>query len=330
METLVHSPRSSLNEVDLLSERDRKQLWEWNGPWPEPVSECAHELVSRRMLSQPESPAISSYDGEYSYAELDVLSKRLAHHLVELGVGPDVIVPLCFEKSALAIVAMMGVMRAGGALVFLDPQHPPSRREDIVGQVRAKVVMASPQCTQLFSFFEGVTLTLSLPFLHELPAHSHAPISKALPNNIMYVVFTSGSTGRPKGCLIEHASFCSGSLRHAEGSELTASSRVAQFASYAFDVSILEIVTGLIAGACICVPDERAFSRGIATLMTEMRVSWAFLTPSLAKLVSPGELPYLKTLILGGEALSSVDIQTWADHVLLVNGYGKHPRIVAS
>ena len=330
LHTIIDGTEINLGEAEIISDRDRDQIWAWNQDWPEPVLECAHDKIARRIASQPAAPAISSYDGEYTYGQLDDLSSRLAHHLVSLGVGPDVIVPLCFQKTALAIITMLAVMKSGGGMVFLDPQHPQNRREDIMGQVKAKMVLTSAATQPLFAESDVDVFVVTTESLLNLPAFGQSPKTNVTPQNVLYVIFTSGSTGKPKGCIIEHASFCSGSLRHAEGSNLGTESRVAQFASYSFDVSILEIITGLIAGACICVPDEMSFGRGIAALLQEMRASWAFLTPSLVKLVSPGDVPDLKTLILGGEALSKADVEAWADHVLLINGYGPSECSIAA
>lgn len=320
---VMENPSTLVGEMGLISERDQDQIWSWNKEPPEVVNECAHEIIQRQVISRPNAPAIFAWDGIFTYSELDDLSTRLAHSLVANGVGPEVIVPLCFEKSAWAIIAILGVVKAGGAMVFVDPSHPLARREEIIGQVGATIVVTSPQQAALWESSGIKLFTVSRSTVEELPSRDRYPVSKVGPKNILYVIFTSGSTGKPKGCLIEHSSFCSGAIQQATKGNLGSSSRVLQLASYCFDVSILEILTALMSGACICAPNERSMVQGIASIINEMDVTWAFLTPSLVKLIGPQDIPNLKTLVLGGEALSRLDVETWADHLQLINGYGK-------
>jgi amino acid adenylation domain-containing protein/non-ribosomal peptide synthase protein (TIGR01720 family) len=328
---VLENTDSRIDKIDYLSERDRNQIYQWNEEWPEMATECAHDVIKRHVDLQPEALAImSSSEGDFTYKELDKLSTRLACYLVLLGVGPDAIVPLCFEKSAWAIVAMLGVMKAGGALVFLDPSHPMNRLEEILSQVKSHFVISSSTTASIWASLPINTVVVTRNSIEALPACLYPPITNVKPSNALYVVFTSGSTGKPKGCVVEHRNFCSGAMIHARGSDMGPGSRISQFASYTFDVSILEIVTALLAGATICVPSPEALSKGLASVINEFRITWTFLTPSLVRLISPSDVPYLKTLILGGEALSKVDVETWADKLQLINGYGPSECSIAA
>lgn len=328
---VIENPDIYIGELDFLSERQRKQIYQWNQEWPEMTTECAHDMIKRQVEQQPEAMAIVSSEGDFTYRELDELSTRLSHFLAELGVGPEVIVPLCFEKSAWAIVAMMGVMKAGGALVFLDPSQPMARLDEILTQVGAHFVITSPTTASLWgspSTFN--TVIIARTFLESLPKYPQPPSSNVRASNALYVVFTSGSTGKPKGCIVEHRNFCTGAKIHWHGSGLGPWSRVSQFASYTFDVSILEIVTALMAGACICVPSLASLSKGLASVINEYGITWSFLTPSLVRLMKPDDVPSLRTLILGGEALTKLEVETWADKVHLINGYGPSECSIAA
>jgi amino acid adenylation domain-containing protein/non-ribosomal peptide synthase protein (TIGR01720 family) len=328
---MAQTPELLIDELDLVSERDRQQIYTWNRGWPEMVFECAHDLIGWQIEQQPALMALSSPEGDFTYGEVGMLSTRLAHFLKGLGVGPEVIVPLCFEKSAWAIISMLAVMKAGGALVFLDPAHPLSRREEILTQAKARFILGSPTTAPIWgadTTFDVLTITCE--FIEALPEALHPVESDVKPSNAMYVVFTSGSTGTPKGCIIEHRNFCSGAKVQIAGSKLGSSSRVSQFASYTFDVSILEIVTGLMSGACVCVPTPESFSKGLASVIVTHGITWAFLTPSLVRLMRPAEVPTLRTLVLGGEALTSLEIETWADHLQLINGYGPSECSIAA
>ena len=309
---------------------DMEQVWSWNETQPALVYECAHALIKKQVDSRPYASAVYAHDASFTFRQLDDLSNRLAHLLVELGVEPEDIVPLCFEKSAWAIVGIIGVIKAGAAFVFIDPSHPEDRRETMMKQVEAKVVISSLQQAVLWENTSTKLITVDETAIERLPAHDGAPSTNVTPSNLLYVIFTSGSTGTPKGCLIEHSAFCSGSVQHAAKASITSSSRVLQLASFVFDVSILEILTSLISGACICLPSTSAMMLGPAHLINDMKITWAFLTPSLAKMIKPSDIPDLKTLALGGEPLSKVDVETWAGQLQLINGYGPSECSIAA
>ena len=325
-------PKSTTARVRAVSSSsdDMEQVWAWNETQPTLVYECAHALIKKQVDMQPDATAVDAHDAVMSFKQLDDLSTRLAHFLVDLGIETEDIVPLCFEKSAWAIVGILGVIKAGAAFVFVDPSHPESRREVMMNQVGAKLVISSSQQAAFWGTTANKIIIVDQDSTGKLPAHDEAPSTNVTPSNLLYVIFTSGSTGTPKGCLIEHSAFCSGSLQHAAKACINSSSRVLQLASFVFDVSILEILTSLISGACICLPSSPAMMMGPAHLINDMEISWAFLTPSLAKMIKPSDIPNLKTLALGGEPLAKIDVETWAAHLQLINGYGPSECSIAA
>ncbi|PLB47169.1 acetyl-CoA synthetase-like protein [Aspergillus steynii IBT 23096] len=153
------------------------------------------------------------------------------------------------------------------------------------------------------------------------------PIEKASlpsvdPASPLYVVFTSGSTGTPKGAVISHSNFTS-SITYQKGSMgLTSTCRVIDFVSYAFDVAWGTILNTFAAGACLCVPMESERRGDISAAMRRLQVNYAFLTPSIARLLDPMAIPPLQGLLLSGEATELTDLQQWAPHTLLVHAYG--------
>lgn len=297
-------------------------VWLWNNNVPSRIEECVHDLVHKQAKQRPSALAVDAHDGTWTYAELDEASNRLAHHLVGMGIQSEHVVPLCFEKSRWAIVGILAVLKAGAAFVFLDPSHPVDRRQYIASEVEAKVIVCSPAQAHLYDSTFPPTFVLSDDTLQNLPDQTTAPKTTVKPSNLLYIIFTSGSTGKPKGCLIEHRAFLSGSIRHAERADIDHSTRILQLASYTFDVSMLEILTALVHGSCICTPDMALMANGPAYIVNEFKITWTFMTPSLVKLMAPAMVPTLKTLALGGEPLSKVDVETWAGHLQLINGYG--------
>jgi amino acid adenylation domain-containing protein/non-ribosomal peptide synthase protein (TIGR01720 family) len=305
-------------------------VWAWNEHVPTFINETVNELVRKQVKLRPDALAVDAHDGIWTYAELDAAANSVAHYLVELGVRPEDVVPLCFEKSRWAIVGILAVLKAGAAFVFLDPSHPVDRRQYITSEVEARVIICSPSQAHLYESEFPSTFVLSEDSLERLSEHEVAPRTTVAPSNLLYVIFTSGSTGNPKGCLIENRAFLSGSIRHAERAAIDHTTRILQLASYCFDVSMLEILTALVHGSCICTPDMALMANGPAYIVNEYKITWTFMTPSLVKLMAPNMVPTLKTLALGGEPLSKIDVETWAGELQLINGYGPSECSVAA
>ncbi|GAB1318076.1 hypothetical protein MFIFM68171_08286 [Madurella fahalii] len=326
---LVSGLGSTLGQLPVLSPEDLAKTWNWNQTCPGAVDGLVHDFFKRSVVSHPNAPAICASDGSFTYWELDAMSNVLAHYLVQKGVGPEVVVPLCFEKSAWAPVSMLAVVKAGGAFTFLDPSYPMETLLNIVQQADAKFLLCSQSTMAMWDSRLPVH-EVSAKSLAALPRFSDAPQTSTNPSNLLYLIFTSGSTGKPKGVCIEHASYLSSALDFARVACMRSSSRVLQFASYSFDASILENLTTLLCGGCVCIPDEAARSKGIAHIMNDFGVTWAFFTPSVVKSISPAEVPALETLLLAGEAPSKAEVDTWADKVQLMNGYGPSECCIAS
>lgn len=126
-----------------------QQILSWNSIIPTAVSAVAHDLIENRVQEHPEQQAVCAWDGNLSYRELDTLASRLAYHLTVQSVGPEILVPLCFEKSKWMIVSMLAVLKAGGVFVSLDPTQPQSRLRHMVQKTEAKLLLASQKYAQL-------------------------------------------------------------------------------------------------------------------------------------------------------------------------------------
>ncbi|KAJ4354970.1 hypothetical protein N0V95_003349 [Ascochyta clinopodiicola] len=311
-----------VNGIDLLTPEDKQQLWAWNGDVPLAVERCIHDLFAERAEAQPNAPAICAWDGELTYGELETLSTRLAGHLVDLGVKAEDIVPLCFEKSMWTVVAMLAVLKAGGAFVPLDPEHAASRHKKVIEQAGAKVVLASAQYTSLWVNVAREVATVSKATLNQLSAKAGEINPAASPGNAAYVIFTSGSTGVPKGVVLDHRAVSTSCLGHGKAFGFTSRTRTLQFASYTFDACIAEIITTLVFGGCVCVPSEDDRRNDLVNVINSMSVNLALPTPSVAQLLDPSSIPTLEILVLEGEQVSAADWERWMGHVQITNGYG--------
>ncbi|KAI2484863.1 EntF Non-ribosomal peptide synthetase module protein [Pyrenophora tritici-repentis] len=313
---------SKVADMDITTPEDRQQLWAWNRDVPPAVEECVHDLFAEQAKARPKAPAVCAWDGELTYGELDVLSSKLGNHLVQLGIRPEDLVPLCFEKSMWSVVAMLAVLKAGGAFVPLDPDHPASRHEEVFKQTGAQVVLASAQHSARWTSSGFHVVTVSEALTSQLPAVVDAATTLVKPENAAYVIFTSGSTGIPKGVVLEHKAVATSCLGHGQAFGITRLSRVLQFASYTFDACIAEIITTLLCGGCICVPSNSDRRDDLAKAISTMNVNWALLTPSVARLLDPGLVLSLKILVMGGEQVSFADWDRWPSNVQTINAYG--------
>ncbi len=155
LQQLTAVPDVTIDKIDLFSAEDEKQIWEWNKDAWEVESGCIHKAIERQAALTPDWTAIESWDGQLTYAEVDDLSSRLAYYLSsELGIGPEVLVPMCFDKSAWTVVTMVANLKAGGGCVMLNPDHPVARLQDIIAQTGGKVVLTAPQHRHLFDTME--------------------------------------------------------------------------------------------------------------------------------------------------------------------------------
>ncbi|BCS21596.1 nonribosomal peptide synthetase ftmA [Aspergillus puulaauensis] len=324
----ITSPLSSASEPPALGEiqtGDSESTLFFNAQVPEFWETCVHEVIQQRCKEAPESSAVAAWDGSFTYGELDDLSNRLASSLILLGVKAETFVPICMEKSRWATVAILGVMKAGGAFTLLDPSYPLPRLKTICEELSSLVVLSSTaqseRCTQLANVIVVEHLCRAWhpgAYLAQSPA-------TVCPSNVLYVAFTSGSTGKPKGVLIEHRAYSSGAREHLKVFQIDQASRVLQFSSYAFDVNIMETLSTLMAGGCLCVVGEaqRSDVSLFAEAVDEMQVSHAMLTPSFARTVPWENVRHLRVLILGGEEMRQSDAAICAERgVRLINAYG--------
>ncbi|KAK8856838.1 nonribosomal peptide synthase [Apiospora arundinis] len=318
-----------LRDIDHVPSSHWDELKTWNGNVPEPLERTVHSLFESRADLQPDEPAICARDGEWTYAELDKVAEHFARLLRSLGVKQGSYVPLVFEKCGLAIVAMLAVLKAGGASVALDPAQPPQRLASLVAGMGECIVISSAENRDLASGFGRRNVVLDANTVRALSARAPQPrlSTEALtisPDTTAFVLFTSGSTGTPKGILIPHKAFASSIRGHGEVLRFSTGpgSRNFQYTAYTSDVSIGEIFTSLALGSCVCVPSDWDRKNNIAGSMQDFGVNWAFFTPSVATLLGPSEVPSLRTLVFGGETASPENFATWAPSLYLINSFG--------
>ncbi|KAK2598934.1 hypothetical protein QQS21_005612 [Conoideocrella luteorostrata] len=309
-----------------LAELDRSVIWNWNKELPSSYNICIQDLISEQVAKHPTKQAICSWDGSLSYGDVERYSTLLATYLVSLGLLVGDIVPLCFEKSKWTTVAVMAVMKAGAAFVLMDPSQPLERRKVMAEQVKARFIITSEANGSFGPEIApgAVTVVVSDSTMLSMMEvdMSHQKLPYVSPESTLYIIFTSGSTGKPKGVVIGHGVYTTSALARSTDIGYSDVSRVLDFTSYAFDVSIDSILSTLLRGGCLCIPSDQDRMNDLSGAMRRLGVNMANMTPSVARILDPDIIPSLYSLGIGGEACSAGDIANWGQHTRVVVGYG--------
>ncbi|KPA36168.1 non-ribosomal peptide synthetase [Fusarium langsethiae] len=317
-----------ISTLKYCSEHDERQILAWQGSPMSNVQRCIHQAISEQGTLRPDAEAVCAWDGSFSYAQLLYLSDRLASHLQTLGIGPEVFVPICFDKSKWTVVVMLAILKAGGIFVPLDPTQPLLRLQALSHKVEAKTILCSPHHQAMLESVAPELIPVDTQLFERLAEH-RGEVDCGSWDNGAYMIFTSGTTGEPKGALIQHGALLSSALAHGPAMMMDNDTRSLQFAASTFDVSITEILSCLILGGCVCIPSEEARLNAIEEAITQLQANWALLTPTFVKFVNPANVPSLKTLVTGGEAMTQAVIRSWS-HINLINCYGPAETSVVS
>ncbi len=287
---------------------------------------CAHELFAAQVHRTPEAEAVVCGDERLTYRELDRRAGRMARRLRDRGVGPEVLVGLCVERSCDAVAAALGILKAGGAYVPLDPSYPRDRLRFMIEDARLHLLLAEDGLRP--DLADGVPVVgLSALLNAEVEGDADDPAGAAVrvePEQAAYCIYTSGSTGTPKGVLVEHRGIPNLATEQIALFAVAPGDRVLQFAPLSFDASVSEIFTALLSGACLVVPARGEVPAGadLAALLQAHRVTVVTLPPSVLATLPEVDLPDLKTLVVAGEACPAELVARWAPGRRFVNAYG--------
>ena len=311
LEAAAEDPDRRLSELPLLTERERRQLVvEWNATTRERTREAPlHELIEAQAERTPEATALVFEEREMAYGELNRRANRLAHFLRARGVGPDVRVGICLERSLDLVVAILGTLKAGGAYVPMDPGYPRGRLQAMLEDAGARVLLTAESVVpRLPAAAAGrVCLDTDGPDIAAFPEGN--PRVAVDPDHLAYVIFTSGSTGRPKGAMISHRAIGNHMAWMQSAFPFGPDDRVFQKTPLSFDASVWEFYASLLVGGrlVLAAPDGHKDASYLVDTIVRQGITVLQLVPTLLRLLLEepriGECRSLKRVFCGGEAL---------------------------
>ena len=324
LETLLHgivaSPAARLSELPILTQAElHAELIDWNSTTAPAPGGCAHQRFEAQVLATPDAIAARYENQSLTYTELNQQADQIAARLRDHGVGPESLVGVCMHTSLRRLAAFIGIWKAGGGYVPLDPDLPRERLEFKVADTGMKIIVADNDAASPALPAETIVVN------DHLEAAANAAGTGVTPANTAYVIYTSGSTGQPKGVIIEHRSLVN--LAHAMSTrwQIGPGSRVLQFASFTFDVSVMDMFLPLLSGGTLVLaaPGTLHSPPRLAALLREAHITFTCLPPAVLNLLPEGDYPDLRTLMAAGEELPAELARRWIRPGLqLINGYG--------
>ncbi|RMI30539.1 non-ribosomal peptide synthetase [Nocardia stercoris] len=326
LDAVVDDIDRPLRQVQLLSPDELTTLVPVRGEPGVATSTLPHMLAA---AAESDSDALVCAGRTMSYRELDETSNRWARILIDAGAGPESFVAVALPRCIDAMIAVWAVAKTGAAFVRIDPDQPEERISDLLADAGVVAGLTAETCRGVLP--EATTwLSLDSPeFITKamaLPADAIGDSERTTtlrPEHPAYLIYTSGSTGTPKGVVVTHTGIANLAAEARERIGLTSSARMLAAAAPSFDVSILEWVSAVAAGATLVLAPERvAAGAELAGVIEAEGVTHAALTPTVLASLDPDGLDTLHTLILGGETCSPDLVTRWAPGRTLINAYG--------
>ncbi|MCP5048892.1 MAG: amino acid adenylation domain-containing protein, partial [bacterium] len=344
---ILQNPEQSLYQIPVITEVEKDQLMEWNRTEVDYPLMSARtpgtivDLFGEQVEKTPDHAAVVFEEQQLGYLELDRKSDRLAYDLMMLGVGPETLIVILARRSIDFLIAVLGIFKAGGAYLPLNPAHPVQRIRQVLADSEVPFILTAnefqptaAQAADLNSKRQPRILGLE-DLLKTAGTEKDLPPHRS-PGNLAYVIYTSGSTGIPKGVMLEHRGMLNHLYAKIDALDLTANDSVVQNASQTFDISVWQFLAILMVGGCVHIFNDETASDPLQLLrqvaqqkLTVLEVVPSFLRVMLEEVVSRPDthldLSHLRWLIPTGEALPPELCIQWLDSypdTPLLNAYG--------
>ncbi|MCF5332136.1 amino acid adenylation domain-containing protein [Pseudomonas syringae] len=312
LQALTHDAQAALGELALLNDNEQQHvLREWNATAADfPSEQCLHNLIEAQVRATPDAPALIFAAEQMSYAQLNARANQLAHRLRESGVGPDVLVGICVERSLELVIGLLAIIKAGGAYVPLDPDYPEDRLVYMMQDSGIGLLLTQAALLERLPVPHQVQSLCLDQHVDWLEGYSTAnPVNLSHPLNLAYVIYTSGSTGKPKGAGNSHRALVNRLHWMQKAYCLDGNDTVLQKTPFSFDVSVWEFFWPLMTGARLAVAlpgDHRDPERLVQTIREHQVTTLHFVPSMLQAFMTHSQVESCNTLrrvVCSGEAL---------------------------
>ncbi|MDF5723371.1 MAG: amino acid adenylation domain-containing protein [Rhizonema sp. PD37] len=329
LQGIVDNPQQLIHSLPLLTEAERQQLLFWNQTQTDyPHDKTLVNLFEAQVALNPHHHALVFESQTLTYQQLNQRANQLAHYLIKnVRIQPDTLIGICVDRSLSMIIGILGILKAGGAYVPIDPSYPPERIEFMLQDSGTSVLLSQSFLTEKLPLTElenspKIICLEEENFAQELTDN---PPPQSTASDLAYAIYTSGSTGTPKGVMIEHRGLVNMIKAVEQVLLVQLQSRLLQFASISFDVSIFEIATALTAGACLYLANKETLlpNQSLLDFLAAHKISHSFFCPSVLSILPYATLSDLQTIGVGGEACSAELVTQWAQGRRFFNCYGQ-------
>ena len=337
---IAASPDCTVGKLPLLSEQERYQLLvDWNRTSRKYAhARCVHELISEQAARTPNYVAVAYEDEKLTYEDLEYRSNQLARYLVELGVGPEVVVGICLDRSPELVVALISVWKAGGAYLPLDPKHPGARIKFALEDANVTLIITHGRLASALPA-DGRRLVLIDWMWSEIDRRPRDGLAaRSALHDLAYVIYTSGSAGRPKGVMVDHGGLTNYVIYAAERYEPDTTTGAIVATAFTFDATVTSLIVPLVCGSCTrLLREDRTELDALAAMISQVGCRPLLkLTPSQLHLLEQllddhVERHLAGTFVVGGEALSAGRIAHWrrrSQELRIYNEYGPTEAVV--
>jgi amino acid adenylation domain-containing protein len=326
LQSAVDAPDRPISRLPLVDGIERRRVAAGADPAAgnHSAAETLHGLFETHARRSPDRVALCCGVRQFTYGELDRRASAVARYLRSQGLQSEQPVTVCLDRSAELVIALLGVLKAGGVYVPLDPYQPIERLAYLVEDAQAPLVLTQQRWVERLPQTNAKVLLLDQIALGD---DDFSPVPapwRVEPQQLAYIIYTSGSTGRPKGAMIEHRGVVNFLRGFSRELQIEADSRVLHFFSPSSDGSISDIFSALANGACLVVAEHAPLAEldHLAALIRTEHVTVATLTPSMLAALPAEELPALQTVCSVGETLAPQLAARWSAGRRLMNGYG--------
>ncbi|CAJ2510586.1 Uu.00g062110.m01.CDS01 [Anthostomella pinea] len=323
IETILEAPSGIVKETDLFSVHDHKQILAWNSmPQIDVPKDHVHQLIATQAIRNPDIQAVCAWDGDFTYGELHRVSTVLAKHLLATGLKPQTPLPVIFDKSRWAIVAMLAALTAGAIIVPVDVETNATFLP-VVEAMSPDVVLVSDTVRKYVDSLGRKVVVVNEKTVAAMSAQAvEMTTPRTNPYDIACILLTYGNSKNHKSLSYSHGALATACSGQGPTLRINPSSRVMQLSSYSVDVALSEVFTTLVSGGCVCVPSSAERITGFSAAARRMKVNWTYLTPTLSRKLQPESLPDLAVVCFRARQLDSDAYAPWAGKAKVLLAYG--------